>query len=107
MKRAPFIHKVKTDFRKILCDKFYYKWLEQKKKLGQIEYDLTLSNSRLKKLNIGSFTLLATKEHYKLINVNFKDRKITGTLRPYYNKEYVIVKDDTEKVFTFEEVEFK
>lgn len=30
VKRAPFLHKKKHDFRKILCDKFYHQWAAMK-----------------------------------------------------------------------------
>ncbi len=30
MKKAPFIHKIKYDFRRKLCDKFYHRWIDYK-----------------------------------------------------------------------------
>jgi hypothetical protein len=39
IKRAPFIHRVKSNYRRKLCDKFYYQWLAMKKEL-RIEKNL-------------------------------------------------------------------
>ena len=39
IKRAPFIHRRKLEVRKILCDKFYHRWLEERRKGAMLEYD--------------------------------------------------------------------
>ena len=41
VKRAPFIHKVKRDYRKILCDKFYDRYIAQRREMAMMKYDFT------------------------------------------------------------------
>jgi len=48
IKRAPFIHKEKYDYRKILCDKFYYQWLNNRREKNILEDKLESTNNRIK-----------------------------------------------------------
>lgn len=49
VKEAPFIHKDKLSFEDVLCKKFYYYWLDMKKKVRELENEI----EKLK-LNAGS-----------------------------------------------------
>ncbi len=40
VKRAPFIHKVKRDYRKVLCDKFYERYIQQRRDYAADKYML-------------------------------------------------------------------
>jgi hypothetical protein len=106
VKRAPFIHRDKFDFRKILCDKFYNIWMINKRNHRQIKYDHEGLKNRLRHLNIWKFT--ADKKDWELLNVDFKKRIVTGMLEPYYEKKKNWVKIDTEEIkeFPMNEVEF-
>lgn len=105
-KSAPFIHKLKYDFRKILCDKFYYKWLNQKNKLRHIEYDLNQAKKSLENLWIRTFT--AEGKIWNIKSINFETQKVVGVLTFYYDKK---LKDwnrsGEEKEFLIKEVKFK
>ncbi len=56
VKEAPFIHKDKLKFEKILCSKFYHYWLEQKRKVMDLELQIKsherLQNSRIELQNV-------------------------------------------------------
>lgn len=40
VKRAPFIHKNKLEFRKVLCDKFYNRFLNERRERAFSKYDM-------------------------------------------------------------------
>lgn len=47
VKRAPFIHRTKIDFRRKLCDKFYYQWLALKKENKILKRDKSVLQKQL------------------------------------------------------------
>lgn len=49
VKEAPFIHKNKLEFEKVLCNKFYNYWLEMKRQIIVLKYEMEAM-----KLNAGS-----------------------------------------------------
>jgi len=48
VKRAPYIHKRKLEVRKVLCDKFYYRWQDEKRRNNLMDYDY---KELIKKMN--------------------------------------------------------
>lgn len=40
VKEAPFIHKNKLEFEKVLCSKFYHYWLEMKRQVSELKYEI-------------------------------------------------------------------
>lgn len=106
VKRAPFIHKKKHDYRKVLCDKFYYKWLQQKKNLQIIEHDLEVANNKIANLWIDCF--IADKLNYNIMNIDYKNKRVTGEQIPYWDmKTKVYVNTREVKVFDIKDVKFK
>ena len=106
VKRAPFINKKKYDFRKVLCDKFYYKWLQQEKKLNIAKYDLDVANNKIEKFWINGFT--ADKLNYNILKIDYENKKVTGEQVPYWNKktnEYIKTREVKE--FDIKDVKFK
>lgn len=55
MKRAPFIHKVKHDYRRVLCDKFYERLMAQRRESATVKYELARAKSVFENLK-GRFT---------------------------------------------------
>jgi hypothetical protein len=106
-KRAPFIHKKKHDFRKILCDKFYYNWLIQKKKVGMIEHDLEVANNKISNLWINSFVVDNIK--WDILRLDLKNGTVVGKQIPFYDKKdgYKLIKSEEEKEFKIKDVKFK
>jgi len=51
IKRAPFIHRRKLEFRKILCDKFYHRWEYERRRNQLLNYDHKQLIERVKKFN--------------------------------------------------------
>lgn len=84
-KHAPFIHKNKYDFRKILCDKFYYQWLTQKRKLNHIEYELESINHMIATLNVYSFK--TEKRVWKIKTIDYPNKRVSGELCPKLNRK--------------------
>lgn len=106
VKRAPFIHKVKHDYRKILCDKFYYQWLNDKKKLHNIEYELQTANNKIGNLWIHKF--IADKRVWTIETIDFKNKRVTGQSQPQWNmKTRTFDKEEETKEFDFKEVKFQ
>ena len=50
VKRAPFIHKEKRDYRRILCDKFYLLYVNNRKKTAKSQYSLKIAKTYLEQL---------------------------------------------------------
>lgn len=50
IKRAPFIHRRKLDFRKCLCDKFYNRWIDEKRRNNLLNYDQKEIIKKIEKL---------------------------------------------------------
>lgn len=50
IKRAPFIHRKKFDFRKTLCDKFYHRWIDEKRRNNLLNYDQKKIIEKIEKL---------------------------------------------------------
>ncbi len=48
IKRAPFIHKAKRDYRKILCDKFYDRYIAQRREFVTAKHDIANAKMVLK-----------------------------------------------------------
>lgn len=106
VKRAPFIHKVKYDFRKILCDKFYYLWLNQKRKLNHIEYELESANSKISTLSIRQFT--AEKKKWRIKTIDYPNKLVTGEADAQWDKKLMKHIDEKEtKQFNFKDVKFQ
>lgn len=106
IKRAPFITKKKHDFRKLLCDKFYYKWLQDKKKVNILEYDLEVANNKIANLWINGF--IAEKLNYNILKIDYENKRVTGEQVPYWNKktnEYIKTREVKE--FDIKDVKFK
>lgn len=106
-KRAPFIHKKKQDFRKILCDKFYYNWLQQKKKLNLLEYDLETTNNKISNLWINIF--IADNLKWDILRIDKEKNTVVGRQMPYYDEKngYVLIKTGEVKEFNIKDVKFK
>lgn len=105
-KRAPFIHKTKTDFRKILCDKFYYQWLNDKRKLHHLEYELEITNNKIKNLWINGF--IADKRNWTIKSIDYPNKKVTGESIPHWDlKKQDYVSKFEIKEFDFKDVNFK
>ena len=49
IKRAPFIHRRKLEFRKTLCDKFYHRWIEERRRNNLMAYDKDLLVKKIEK----------------------------------------------------------
>lgn len=106
VKRAPFIHKVKYDFRKILCDKFYYQWLNQKRKLNHIEYELETANRTIATLNIWQFT--AEKKKWRIMKIDYPNKLVTGKADEQWDKKTRKYTGGEEiKEFNFKDVKFQ
>lgn len=105
VKRAPFIHKTKTDFRKILCDKFYYQWLNDKKKLHHMEYELQTANNKISNLWVNKF--IAEKKIWKIENIDFKNKRVRGESQPQWDIKTSKYSDTEIKEFNFNEVKFQ
>lgn len=107
VKRAPFIHKNKQEFRKLLCDKFYYQWLQQKKDLNKVEYNLEIANNKIANLWINYF--IAEKVTWEIQSIDYKEKKVVGLQQPYYDKKngYRLIKNEVPKEFDFKDVKFK
>lgn len=106
IKRAPFIHKVKTDFRKILCDKFYYQWLNDKKKLHFQEYELETANNKVSKFFINRF--VADKKIWLIKSIDYPNRKVTGESETKWDKTTRSYDKGQEiKEFKFNDVKFQ
>jgi hypothetical protein len=45
IKRAPLLHKVKRDYRRILCDKFYERYIQQRRDYAASIYNITLAKT--------------------------------------------------------------
>lgn len=104
-KRAPFIHKVKHDFRKILCDKFYYNWLTQKKKLNLIAHDLEVANNKIKNLWLRYFTI--DNKNWDILQIDFERDMVRGKLIPYWDmKTHQYVRSEEIKEFNIKDVKF-
>lgn len=104
-KRAPFIHKKKHDFRKILCDKFYFQWIAQQRKINHLEYELKSTKRKIENFGIWSFT--ADKRNWSIQSIDYKNKKVVGkSLYTYNKRKNEVLDDETEKVFTFDEVKF-
>jgi hypothetical protein len=106
VKRAPLIHKHKYDFRKILCDKFYFQWLNDKRKLHHIEYDLKTANNRIENLWINKFVV--DKRSWQILSIDYKNKRVKGELQPQWNiktRSY----DEGERIeeFDFKDVKFQ
>lgn len=105
-KRAPFINKKKHDFRKHLCDKFYYNWMLQKKKYSMLEYDLEVANNKIANFWISGF--VADKLNYTILKIDYEKRMVIGEQLPYWHdktKEYIKTREIKE--FKIEDVKFK
>lgn len=50
VKRAPFIHKEKRDYRKVLCDKFYERYTSQRREFAQLIYDMKNARKLFEKM---------------------------------------------------------
>lgn len=105
-KRAPFIHKKKHDLRKILCDKFYYNWMLQKKKLNLVESYLENANNKISKLWIHSFE--AENLNWDILRIDKEKEIVVGKQQPYYDKKtYERIKTEEVKEFNIKDVKFK
>lgn len=105
-KRAPFLHKKKFDFRKILCDKFYYNWLLQKKNIGTLQYQLETACNKIANLSINSF--IYEKLSWEVLEVNFKTGKVVGKQHSYYDqKKNEFIRTNEVKEFNIKDVKFK
>jgi hypothetical protein len=105
VKRAPFIHKIKTDYRKILCDKFYYQWLSDKKKVHYMEYELEGAKNRLN--NFFLFRFNADKKTWKIKTIDYPNKKVTGESETKWDKKTRSYENNVEiKEFDFNDVKF-
>lgn len=105
-KRAPFIHKNKYDFTRILCDKFYYQWLTQKRKLNFIQYENECLNKKIENLNIFSFK--AEKRTWKIKTIDFPNKKVVGESNIEWNKKTKQFEEEKLiKEFDFKDVSFQ
>lgn len=53
VRRAPFIHRRKLEFRKVLCDKFYNRWIEERRKNNLMQYDIKQMEKKIERLERG------------------------------------------------------
>ncbi len=105
-KRAPFIHKQKYDFRKILCDKFYYQWLNNKKKLNIIEHELETANNKIGNFWIHRFR--AEKKVWVIESLDYNNKRVIGESQPEWNKKARKYDKGGEiKEFEFKDVKFQ
>jgi len=105
-KRAPFIHKKKYDFRKILCDKFYFQWLNQKKNARHMEYEFEGLKKTIENLSIFRFT--AEGKTWSIKTVDFETRTVIGKSEFYYDRKTRNYNNETIiKTFKLGEVKFK
>lgn len=106
VKTAPFIHKQKFDFRKILCDKFYFQWLNDKRKVHHMEYEIQSLTNRISNFWITKF--IVDKRIWSIQKIDIKTRKVTGELQPQWNtKTRDYDKEGTIKEFDFKDVKFQ
>lgn len=118
VKRAPFIHKKKYDFRKVLCDKFYYQWLMAKRNLHLNEYKLEEALLRIK--NLGATRFHEKKgdskkgQQWDIQTIDLVNDKVVGKSRPNWTEIYKVRRgtrvnvDFVEEIKTFnlKDVEF-
>jgi hypothetical protein len=106
IKRAPFIHKIKTDFRKILCDKFYYQWLNDKKKLHFQEYELESAKNKVTNFFIHRF--MADKKIWSIKSIDYPNKKVIGESESRWDKKTRSYEEGEEiKEFYFKDVKFQ
>jgi len=107
VKRAPFLHKTKHDYRKILCDKFYYQLLAKRKELNIVEYEKESLENKIKNFWITSF--MYEKQGWQILSIDYKNKKVTGESLPYYDKHnhYKLIKGEEVREFDFKDVKFK
>lgn len=55
-KRAPFIHKNKHDYRRILCDKFYHRWIEQRRENGRLSHEHDMLKKRVERFEVNALS---------------------------------------------------
>lgn len=104
-KRAPFINKIKHDFRKILCDKFYYNWMTQRKKINLIQHDLEVANNKIKNMWINHFT--AENIKWDVLVVDFEKEIVTGKQIPYWDmKKHEYIRTHEIRDFKIKDVKF-
>lgn len=105
-KRAPFIHKNKYDFRKILCDKFYFQWLNQKKNSRHAEYEFDSMKRKLENLNVHQF--IAEGKKWVVKTVDFENRTVIGQTNFFYDRKLKTYNKDSEiKEFKLIDVKFQ